>query len=211
MAPYLNLCVLILSFLSLGSCNLVHYLGTKAPEFKSQSEVESYLQQQMVAYDHLLLLGEAQAYLLDQPYFALNLWKLEQGVAQSTIQVRIFNSQGILVNAYSQCYGNLERVNIFESKDFTCFDQFPNNYALTLGNELNHLIPNPLQSKAILEQSKSVQYTLMVYWNIWSNHYSRIILKKLNHYLTKYDMKKNCQIILINTDNASKIRMEAKP
>ena len=81
------------------------------------------------------------------------------------------------------------------------FSQFPNNRSLKFENELLLLDLNEEVKNDILFKNSQKKFTFVVYWNIWSNHFSKVILKNLKKYLTKFQMQENSLIILVNTDN----------
>ena len=132
------------------------------------------------------------------------MWKYERQTEQSTIQIRVYNSDGSLVNGYTQCYGDMNKINILSEKNTKLFKQFPNNYSLLFEDELSLLnISDGMKDEIKLKYPQKT-FTFVVYWNIWSNHFSKIIFQKLRIYLNKFDMQNNVLIILINTDNIKK-------
>lgn len=196
--------IFLLSIFVIQSCGFVHYMGTKDVVQKNEFEINNYLEQKNVSfYDYSFVLSKENIALLDSSEHVLDLWKYEKGVEQSTIQLRIYDSIGQFVNGYAQCYGDMNRINILSSENFKQFEQFPNNYSLIFSNELKLWNLTQQQQQTIVEQSSNKTYTFVIYWNIWSNHYSKIIFKNLDRYLNKYKMKQNSFIILINTDNLS--------
>ena len=201
--------ILLFSLSVIQSCSFFHYMGTKEITQKNEIEVSNYLENKNISfYDYSLLLPKENIDSLASSDHVLDLWKYEKGVEQSTIQLRIYDSIGQFVNGYAQCYGAMNRVNILSLKDFKYFKQFPNNPDLKFSNELTLLNITQEQQGTIMEQSSQKKYTFVIYWNIWSNHYSNIIFKNLDRYLNKYHMKQNSLIILINTDNNSHSRFQ---
>lgn len=199
-----NKMIFLLSMFALQSCGFIHYMGTKDIVQKNEFEVNKYLEQKNVSfYDYSFVLSKENIALLNSSEHVLDLWKYEKGVEQSTIQLRIYDSNGQLVNGYAQCYGDMNRINILSSENFKQFERFPNNYNLLFSNELNLFNLTQQQQQTILEQSSLKKYTFVIYWNIWSNHYSTVIFKHLDRYMNNYEMKQNSVIILANTDNHS--------
>lgn len=194
----IGLCCLVFT----QSCDFFRYMSTKDPVARSESEVNEFLQKQKFDhYDFSFLLPPEYIDSLSVERHALDLRKLSSKIEQSTIQLRIYDVHGRFVNGYAQCYGNMNRINILAEKEFRYFKQLPNNPDLHFKNEI-HLWNLPEETEEIVVQhAKNKKYTFVIYWNIWSNHYSKIIMKNLKKYIQRFDMTDDSLIILVNTDN----------
>lgn len=191
--------------MGLYSCGFLHYMATKEAENKSENEIEDYLIKNKIAYaDFSISLPDDLIDSLSAKEHALHLWQLERGVPQSTIQLRVYDSLGKLINGYVQCYGDFKRLNILSEKDLRMFEHLPNNYDLLFDREFHLWGLNDAQEKEILSASKGKKYRFVVYWNIWSNYYSRVMLKEISRYLKKYQAEKTTMVILVNTDYTPK-------
>ncbi|MNK28051.1 hypothetical protein D3C87_464200 [compost metagenome] len=191
----------VLNVILISSCSFIHYMGTKTTVDKPESEINTYLiKNNFTFYDYNLLLKDELIDSLSIKKQALNLWQFEHGTAQSTIQLRIYDSLGKLVNGYAQCYGDFKKLNILSEKPYRTFSHLPNNFDLRLKNDLILWNITESDQQELLAKASEKKYTLVVYWNMWSNYYSKIILKELRKYLQKYQMKKEVLIILVNTD-----------
>jgi hypothetical protein len=169
---------------------------------KNEIEVSKYLEINKVNfYDYSFILPKISIDSFSNENHALDLWKYQRQKKQSSIQIRIYNSSNHLINGYLQCYGNMNYLNILSEKNTKHFEQLPNNYSLLFENELSLLNISEKIKNEIKLKSFQKTYTIVVYWNIWSNHFSKIIFKKLRRYLKKFEMQNNVLIILINTDN----------
>ena len=84
------------------------------------------------------------------------------------------------------------------------FQRLPNNYSLLFENELSLLNIQEKVKDEIKLKSSQKTFTIVIYWNIWSNYFSKIIFQKLKKYLKRYEMYDDVLIILINTDNVHK-------
>jgi len=187
------------------SCTFIHYINTKEIVNKNESEISEYLETNKVDfYDYSFVFPEISIDSLSNKSHAIDMWKYERQTEQSTIQIRVYNSDGSLVNGYTQCYGDMNKINILSEKNTKLFKQFPNNYSLLFEDELSLLnISDGMKDEIKLKYPQKT-FTFVVYWNIWSNHFSKIIFQKLRIYLNKFDMQNNVLIILINTDNIKK-------
>ena len=197
----MKILLIVFSSLSISSCSFVHYMGTKSTVDKSTLEIDNYLTTNKIDYyDYNLLLKDEMIDSLSSKRHAVNLWQLEYGTTQSTIQLRIYDSLGELVNAYVQCYGEFKRLNILSEKPFKTFSHLPTNFDLRFRDNLDLWNISEVDRQEILVKTSSKKFTFVVYWNVWSNYYSRVMLKELKNYLRKFDMKNEVLIILVNTD-----------
>ncbi len=193
---YLIFCCLLMT-----SCGFFHFVGTKDEVAKSELEILDYAKKNKFVFDeHFVLYSDVRDSFSNKTH-ALDLWKLERNKEQSFIQLRIYDSFGNLVNGYAQCYGELNRVNILAEKDFRTMVQFPNNFDLKFADNLKLFTAS--SEELMLKESQGKKYTMVIYWNIWSNYYSRIMFRKLGQYLKKYKMRDQIYIISVNTDNIS--------
>lgn len=191
----------IFTMVLISSCGFVHYMGTKSTVDKSSLEVNNYLIRNKISfYDYNLFIKDELIDSLSSKKHAVNLWQLEHGTEQSTIQLRIYDSLGVLVNAYVQCYGEFKRLNILSDKPYKKFNHLPTNFELQFNDNLDLWNINESDRQEILAKASQKKYTIVVYWNIWSNYYSKVMLKELRKYLKKYQMKDEVLIILVNTD-----------
>lgn len=199
---YLLFCIFIFSF---QSCTFIRYMNTKEIVNKNESEIAKYLESNKIDfYDYSFVFSGINIDSLSNENHVLDLWKYERGTEQSTIQIRVYNSSGNLINGYTQCYGNLNSINILSEKNTKMFQRLPNNYSLLFENELSLLnIQEKVKDEIKLKSSRKT-FTIVIYWNIWSNHFSKIIFQKLKKYLKRYEMYDDVLIILINTDNVHK-------
>jgi hypothetical protein len=181
-------------------------MNTKEIINKSDSEILNYLEDNKFSfYDYSFLLPMNNIDSLSNKNHALDLWKLENQIEQSTIQIRVYDSLRCLINGYLQCYGNMNKLNILSEKETKQFEWLPNNYSLMFNNELQLLnIPKDLEDEILLKNSQK-RYTFVIYWNIWSNYFSRIMFINLDKYLSKYQMRDSSLIILVNTDNVPQV------
>ncbi len=199
---YLLFCIFIFSF---QSCTFIRYMNTKEIVNKNESEIAKYLESNKIDfYDYSFVFPGINIDSLYNENHVLDLWKYERGTEQSTIQIRVYNSSGNLINGYTQCYGNLNSINILSEKNTKIFQRLPNNYSLLFENELSLLNIQEKVKDEIKLKSSQKTFTIVIYWNIWSNYFSKIIFQKLKKYLKRYEMYDDVLIILINTDNVHK-------
>ncbi len=192
-------------FLSFQSCTFIRYMNTKEIVNKNEYDISEYLKSNKIDfYDYSFVLSGISIDSLSNKNHVLDLWKYERGTEQSTIQIRVYNSSGKLINGNTQCYGNLNSINILSEKNTKMFQRLPNNYSLLFDDELSLLNIDEKVKDEIKLKSSQKTFTFVIYWNIWSNDFSKIIFRKLKKYLKRYEMKDDVLVILINTDNLHK-------
>lgn len=201
MKPSSSLFLFLILILTLNSCGFIHYMGTKDPADESPEEVTAYLKKHRFDFaDHSLFLVDSLRNSLSDSLHALDTWKLERQRSQSVMQIQIYDAEGKLVNAYAQCYGPYKRLAILKKKEFLYFKQFPTNYNLTFSDQPVLWKLSSTQKEQILQAVPNNTYTFVVYWNIWSNHYSEVMLKAVKKYLKSHESNDfNIQVILVNT------------
>ena len=184
------------------SCTFIHFMNTKEIVNRNESEINNYLKSNKIDYyDYSFVLSGISIDSLSSEQHVLDLWKYERKIEQSSIQIRVYNSSGNLINGYTQCYGDFNSINIFSEKNTKKFQRLPNNYALLFENELSLLnIQDKVKNEIKLKSSQKT-FTVVIYWNIWSQYFSKIMFQNLKKYLRKYDMRDDVLVILINTDN----------
>ncbi len=177
-------------------------MGTKKTVDKNRFEISTYLNENnILRFDYSFQFNEEMLDSFSTLKYSLDTVKFQRQITQSEIQIRIFDSLGRFVNGHCQCYGNFKRLNILKTKDLTFFSQLPNNKSLNFSNEFNLWKINPCDREEIRKNTLSKKYTMVVYWNIWSNHFSKVMLKEVEKYRKKFDPTgSNTLIILVNTD-----------
>lgn len=56
------------------------------------------------------------------------------------------------------------------------------------------------QKLKLLAECEKYDYTMVLYWNIWSNYFSRVVLDAASEYRLKHNSNnESVQVILINT------------
>lgn len=191
---------ILLLTLFLNSCSYIHLLGTKKPEDESKEQVNTYLKKHRFTFaDHSVLVNDSLRDSLFTPLHGLDTWKLERKLPQSAMHIRIYDSEGKFVNGYAQCYGPYRHLPILKTKDFQFFKQFPNNTKLKFSDEPTLWNISASQKEQINHAVSKNNYTIVVYWTIWSNHFSKVMLKAVKSYVKRYESADfQVQVILVN-------------
>lgn len=184
------------------SCGFINYMNTKARVDKSKDEIKAYLNKiNFNTYNYSL---QMKPYFLDklaEEKHVLDLYKLKRNSEQSSMQIRVFNADGHLITGYAQCYGNLNLINILKKRNFVKYDKLYNNYELEYKDEFDLFVINEEIKNKIISESVG-KNRIVIYWSIWSNHYSKIMLKKTKKYIKKFDPEMtNTIVIIVNNDN----------
>lgn len=201
MALTITKCIAIISlFLVFNSCSLIHHLRMDEQNDENIIEIENYLKNNNLDFGYLIQLVDSPYYIIDSPSHVLNMYKYERNIAASPVQVRIYSvDDDSLFIGYSQCYGPLKKFPFFNTYPPSKVDYLPNNYSLTLSNEL-HLFDieedeiNILKSKIL-----KYEYIIVVYWNIYTKYYSKDTIKRVTKYVDQFDLKNKVMIILANS------------
>ena len=186
--------------LSLNSCGFVRLLGTTDQLDETEQEATEYLKSNGYSYDYAFMMTDSLWYLLNSDSLVLNLYKHARGVNASPIQLRVFDRNGKFVTAYSQCYAGFKQRNILETYPPKVFDWWPSNPNLIFSNELKIMDINDAEKSILLDRIHKYDYTMVLYWNIWSNYFSKVVLKEASKYREEHNSNgESVQLILVNT------------
>ena len=174
--------------LMMTGCQLVYYLQVNERHDDNLSEIKEYLDKnQISSFDYSLKLIDSLGYLMHTEKHMVNTWKLERGGEASAVELKIYNPGGALINAYSQCFGPFKKLNILDSYPPRTIPHLPINYDLKFTDELKLWdIDNEMKNQLVAE-SKESTYIFVMYWNIWTKQFTRVVLKALESYMTTYD------------------------
>ena len=183
-SKYLSIFLLLM----MTGCQLVYYLQVNERHDDNLSEIKEYLDKnQISSFDYSLKLIDSLGYLMHTEKHMVNTWKLERGGEASAVELKIYNSEGTLINAYSQCFGPFKKLNILDSYPPRTIPHLPINYDLKFTDELKLWdIDNEMKNQLVAE-SKESTYIFVMYWNIWTKQFTRVVLKALESYMTTYD------------------------
>ena len=143
-------------------------------------EIDKYLiKNKFQSHQYSFLLVDSLLYLFSTESHALDTWKLEKEIKQPLIQLRIYDNKGIFFNAYAQCYGPLKKLNILDSNPPRIIPHLPNNQNLKFEHEFELWEIDEATKQKIIAESKMHTYTFVLYWNIWTNYYSKVVFKEI--------------------------------
>lgn len=177
-------------------------MQTDTPQNESIEEIDEYLiKNKFQSHQYSFLRVDSLAYLFSTERHGLDTWKLERGVKQSAIQLRIYDNKGNFFNAYAQCYGPLKKFNILDSNPPRLIQHFPNNQNLKFEHEFELWEIDETTKQKIIAESKTHTYTFVLYWNIWTNYYSKVVFKEIEKYIKKHQAE-DFSILYIIVNNA---------
>jgi len=177
-------------------------MQTDFPKNESNEEIDKYLiENKFQSHQYSFLLIDSLSYLLSTERHSLNTYKLENGGKSSAIQLRIYDDKGDFYNGYEQCYGSLKRLNILDSNPPRIIPRFPNNQNLKFEHEFELWEIDDAIKRKIIAESKTHTYTFVLYWNIWSNYYSKVLFKEIAKYIEKHQTD-DFSILFIIVNNA---------
>lgn len=187
---YFNKLLLFSLALSLTGCQVIHLLGTKKRDNEDKEEIRTFLaKKKITSFDYSIKEVDSLGYLINSSEkHALNLAKLEMGQeAGSAVELRVYKPNGELENAYAQCFGPFKKLNILDSYPPRKIAHLPINYDLKFRDELDIWDIDAGTKEAILAESQDNTYTFVLYWNIWTNHFSKVVLKEMEKYITEHE------------------------
>lgn len=177
----------------LNSCGFIRLLNTSEEKDESSSEIDAFFKRRNYLFDFSLQSIDSLNYLKKSENYKINLMndKVEY------IQLRVFDSLGMLYTGFSQCMGDFNRKKIIES-----FPPQKNtnpylNVNLKFQNELLLVDASEAVKNKIIERSSNTSFTFVVYYTIWTNYFSKHVLKEVSKVKAKY--KDRVLIILVNT------------
>lgn len=118
----------------------------------------------------------------------------------SAIQLRIYNNYGNLYTGFTQCMNSFVRKKFLGNDYPPSENQYKINETLELESEYELWdCSNDLLFKIKEDASKS-EYTFVVYWNIWTQGFSRKVLREVTRYKKRFSDK---DILVVLVNNAS--------
>jgi hypothetical protein len=172
------------------SCNIIRLLQLKDSNNESTIEVNRYLKHHK--YDYSLFADDTKSWMQKTKTYGIN----NDTSKYSYIQLRIFNRDGSLHSAYSQCMGDFNSRNFVDSFPLKKNDYPFVNTQLKFKNELDLLLLNSETKEQILVKSEKYNYTYVVYYTIWTSYFSKHVLKEVSKIKKKHPNE--ALVILVN-------------
>jgi hypothetical protein len=167
---------------------------------ESVDEIVDYFEKNKVEYEFAIQLVDSPYYVLDSPRHVLNLYKYNRNISASPVQIRIYSvNDDSLFIGYSQCYGPLKRFPFFTTYPPLKVNYLPNNYSLKLRDELDLFDVGIDELNLISSRISNFEYVIIVYWNIYTKHYSKDAIKRVTEYVNEFNLKDKVMIILANS------------
>jgi len=188
--------------LFLNSCyrqvpNLIRLANTDKPQNETEIKINAYLNENNIHYDYSILANDTCLGLLSTKELAINKYKLQNGTNASPIQFRVYDSAKNFVTAYSQCFGSYNFFKPLKNYPPDKIDFLVKDIDIDLNNEFKVWDIDSLSLNKMIKDISNSELTIIVYWNIWSNYFSKVMLKDISKYKEKHG-DKLC-VILINS------------
>jgi hypothetical protein len=129
--------------------------------------------------------------------YALNLYKLSHQSKASPIQIRVYDSEGIFINGYEQCFGDLNKLGILDSFPLKKIKHLPINFNLSLNKDLHLFTNDSILKSSIMYEATRKRYTFIAFYSLWPGYYTEVTLKRLKQHLNTHNS--DVQLILVNT------------
>jgi hypothetical protein len=168
-------------------------LNTSEQKNESKDEIDSFLTKRKYHFDYSFENIDSTSNLLTDEKYRIN----DSNVNYSYIQLRVYDSIGKFYSGYSQCMGDFNKRNFIDS-----FPPSKNTYPflnndLNFENELDLIYIDSTLTDGILKMSKTYDYTFVVYWNIWTNYFSKHVLREVSKMKRKHPNR--VLVIFVNT------------
>lgn len=189
---YISFIILVLS-----SCSLVHFMSIQDQAPESIEYYQKYIN--TFGYDTSLSFQLKKDYYDSvslMPY-AINLYKIKHNSKASPIQIRVYDSNGLFINGYEQCFGDLNKLGILDSFPLKKIKHLPINYNLVLTKDLQLFTNNLVEKSKILSEASRKKYTFIAFYSLWPGYYSEITLKRLKKHLESHEAE--VQVLMVNT------------
>ena len=167
----------------MNAVEVIQILNLKEANNETPEEISKFLKKKKYGFDESVLLIDSLNHLQESSeyLFAQN----DKGVA--AIQLRIFDSTGSYYTSFSTCHGDFHHKKAVSEIPIRKNSQqeYINN-SLSLQKELILFDLNFAQKQTIETFAKNYKYTIVVYYTIWTNHFSEKVLKELSKFKKKY-------------------------
>lgn len=189
-----------MSMIGFTSCTFYHYMCMSHPGDESKVDIANFLDRKEIEYSYSTFLKDSCWTGLGDSIHYLNTYKYRKGTSPSPIQLRVYNDSGDFVSGYSQCYGPFKRLNILKEYPPVVIPHLPNNTQLRFEDELQLFQVSDASRRQIIGDSRRSDYTLVVYWNMWSGYFSEVVLKEASEYFVDHNSDSaRVTLILVNT------------
>ena len=172
------------------SCNMIKLLRMSEPNDESTIEVNRFVKK--YKYDYSLFADDSKLWMQKTKKYGIN----NDTSKYSLIQVRIFQRDGSLHSAYSQCMGDFNEKNFVDSFPLKKNDYPYINTLLKFKNEMDFLDLSAEKKEQILSKSINYKYTYVVYYVIWTNTFSKHVLSEVSKIKSKYPNE--VMVVLVN-------------
>jgi hypothetical protein len=155
-------------------------------------EINAFLKKHKYEFDYSFENTDSTAKLLRSPKYRIN----NDSLRYSYIQLRIYDSVGDLHSGYSICMGNFDQRKFIDSIPPSKNKHPFLNTSLKFENELDVIDITPETRNKVLKESGSYDYVFVVYYTIWSNYFSKHVLKEVSK--VKARNRDKIMVILVN-------------
>jgi hypothetical protein len=187
------------------SCSLIHYLSID--ENRPPDTPEQYN-----SLLHNLKIDTTNSFQLKAVYYkdslsndkyAINTWKLTHNGKASPVQIRLYNTNGEMVNAYEgSCFGPLWMNSILKIVPDKKVEDKRISFQPTFLTDLNMLNISDGKRLELFNERTNYDRVLLVMYNRWTGWYSKHVLKRVRKYIRHNSQYK---FLFIKVDTAPKM------
>jgi len=195
--PKVIVVVLMISFFY--GCDFIHFMTVS--EQRSENIVQSKIFLSKLAIDTCYSYQILPAYIdsLSHSRYQIDSYKLKHGTGASPVQLRMYNSSGIFLNGWTNCFGSIKRLGLLDSLPLKQVRHLPLNKEVSFLTDLAMFNINQNEKQRLIENLKNYDFIVVVFWAEWTGWYSKDLLKRV----VKYKNNHKESTILLLTLNTS--------
>ncbi len=185
-------------FLLMNSCIILYpFYGIKKKTDETIEVQKEYLLDK--GFDTLNLYRKSCAYAdsLSHKKYALNTYKIAHNGRAAAVQIRMYDTTGKLLYGWEQCFGNAEKLAIFDSVPMKGRPWLPVNFNLSLETDLNLFDIDANEKQRLIEESKNHDYTIILMWAAWTGRFNSQAFKLLYEYIERNNL--DLYLLKLNT------------
>lgn len=167
----------------MNAVEIIQILNLKEANNETAEEISKFLKKKKYAFDESVLLIDSLNHLQESSEYLFA--QYDKGVA--ALQLRIFDSTGSYYTSFSTCHGDFHHKKAVSEIPIRKNSQqeYINN-SLSLQKELVLFDLNFAEKFSIATFAKNYKYTIVVYYTIWTNHFSEKVLKQVSKFKKKH-------------------------
>lgn len=130
--------------------------------------------------------------------YAINLYKLRHHINYSPVQFRLYDSTGVIITGWEQCFGNAKFLGYFKNCPMTNKPYLEINNILNFYTDINLFNISLHERDSIILRQKEHRYTIIIFWASWAGSFDKKNFRNIYRYIEKFGPQ-NFYILKLNT------------